>query len=52
MAVARQRMRHCYSTDVVYYITCNGVPIYAKRDFENMNDVIMECDEVGNRYRV
>jgi hypothetical protein len=52
MAVARQRRRHSYSTDVVYDVTGNAVAIYGKRDFENMKDVMMECDDVGNRYRV
>jgi hypothetical protein len=52
IAVARQRRRHCYSTDVVYDVTGNGVTIYGKMDIVNMNKVMQECDDVGNRYRV
>jgi len=51
MAVARQSRRHCYSIDVLYDVTCN-VTINGKRDVVNMNDVMMECDEFGNSYRV
>jgi hypothetical protein len=49
MTVSMQRRRHCYSTDVLYDVTGNGVTMYGTRDFVNMNDVMMECDEVGNR---
>jgi hypothetical protein len=52
IAVARQRRGHCYSTDVVYDVTGNVVKIYGERDVVNMNDVMLECDDVGNRYRV
>jgi len=52
MTVSMQRRRHCYSTDVLYDVTGNGVTMYGTRDFVNMNDVMMECDDVGNRYRV
>jgi hypothetical protein len=52
MAVAKQRRRHCNSTVVVSDVTGNGVKIYGKRDVGKMNDVMMECDDVGNRYGV
>jgi len=52
MAIGKQRRRSCYSIDVVYDVTGNGVTINGEGAFVNMNEVMMECDEVGNRYRV